>query len=647
MKGRVFTSMAIAIAIILAINLAVLISFLGITKDARHPHANIAEGTIMLCINTYTTFNLSCAAQINQSTSLVNNTYFCQLPTTDQRGYALTYTYDPPELQQSLEFSLTSAGLLRINGGHSTIGPYTSVIIGSDNVTGCPANHTVTYAFEILDINDPPRLVTNVPSRNMQKGITASLFFLDDYFSDYDGDVLRYTVTGVDNFVVDINTASSEVVVANPDGNCDSDNIYFTAYDPENLSAYSNFVTLNSLCPEEVSTSTGGGGGGSSFCEPEWQCGSWSQCYPNSTRERTCADLNACDLNNLKKVFWEACEYIPSCYDGVQNQGETGIDCGGPCPVCQQLPSCYDGIQNQNEEGVDCGGPCDACVFEPTCFDGVQNQGETGVDCGGPCAACKELQTPGLIPEEANSLLSTAALITLLVIFGAVLYLVFRKEIRSIYAKVIWWMERRKRKQILISANVRKDLLEALELIEKSFALKREKSYFSTEDFMQKLLQAYRYYFMNAASLPAEFSKEDLDAALSKKVTNRFLLSALGSLFDKVRILETKKMELSKLHVALVLEELRQVVLSTSEYSREDLNFSAREMRVKGSPIERTVQLIHNAMLALQFNEIESAKKNYLALLGVYEELDDASKTLVYSDVSRVYNYVTYQVSWV
>ena len=25
-----------------------------------------------------------------------------------------------------------------------------------------------------------------------------------------------------------------------------------------------------------------------------------------------------------------------------------------------------------------------------TCSDGIQNQGETGVDCGGPCSACKE-----------------------------------------------------------------------------------------------------------------------------------------------------------------------------------------------------------------------------------------------------------------
>ena len=24
----------------------------------------------------------------------------------------------------------------------------------------------------------------------------------------------------------------------------------------------------------------------------------------------------------------------------------------------------------------------------PTCNDGVQNQGETGIDCGGPCTTC-------------------------------------------------------------------------------------------------------------------------------------------------------------------------------------------------------------------------------------------------------------------
>ena len=47
-------------------------------------------------------------------------------------------------------------------------------------------------------------------------------------------------------------------------------------------------------------------------------------------------------------------------------------------------PNCVDGILNNDEEDVDCGGPnCGPC---PTCEDGEQNGGEEGVDCGGPCS---------------------------------------------------------------------------------------------------------------------------------------------------------------------------------------------------------------------------------------------------------------------
>lgn len=48
--------------------------------------------------------------------------------------------------------------------------------------------------------------------------------------------------------------------------------------------------------------------------------------------------------------------------------------------------ACVDGIQNNGETGVDCGGSCLAC---PTCSDGIQNGEETAIDCGGSgCAAC-------------------------------------------------------------------------------------------------------------------------------------------------------------------------------------------------------------------------------------------------------------------
>lgn len=54
----------------------------------------------------------------------------------------------------------------------------------------------------------------------------------------------------------------------------------------------------------------------------------------------------------------EPAEPGPTCSDGLQNQGETGVDCGGPCRAC---PTCDDGRLNQGEEKIDCGGPCDPC----------------------------------------------------------------------------------------------------------------------------------------------------------------------------------------------------------------------------------------------------------------------------------------------
>ncbi len=75
-----------------------------------------------------------------------------------------------------------------------------------------------------------------------------------------------------------------------------------------------------------------------------------------------------------------------TCSDGIQNQDEEGVDCGGTiCSACVVEPTCSDTIQNQDETGVDCGGECAACA---TCSDTIQNQDETDIDCGGVCPAC-------------------------------------------------------------------------------------------------------------------------------------------------------------------------------------------------------------------------------------------------------------------
>jgi hypothetical protein len=71
---------------------------------------------------------------------------------------------------------------------------------------------------------------------------------------------------------------------------------------------------------------------------------------------------------------------IPTCHDGVENQNETGVDCGGVCAACPAPPSCTDAIQNQDETGVDCGPSCGGCVGD-TCFDIGQGTCATGLYC--------------------------------------------------------------------------------------------------------------------------------------------------------------------------------------------------------------------------------------------------------------------------
>lgn len=123
----------------------------------------------------------------------------------------------------------------------------------------------------------------------------------------------------------------------------------------------------------------------------------------------------------------------PACDDGLLNQDESDIDCGGAtCPQCGlgetcqgdgdcasgsciagecTEPSCSDGAKNGDETDVDCGGGCSTCgdnqgcssgsdcasqvcmnevCSPPSCGDGAQNGNETAVDCGGGCMGCGE-----------------------------------------------------------------------------------------------------------------------------------------------------------------------------------------------------------------------------------------------------------------
>jgi hypothetical protein len=88
-------------------------------------------------------------------------------------------------------------------------------------------------------------------------------------------------------------------------------------------------------------------------------------------------------------------EPLATCVDGLENNTETDVDCGGPdCPACDDELKC--------DLATDCASQVctDQACAAPTCFDGATNQDETDIDCGG--AACAPCQLPGLILNEVD-----------------------------------------------------------------------------------------------------------------------------------------------------------------------------------------------------------------------------------------------------
>src|SRR3989344_142350 len=107
-----------------------------------------------------------------------------------------------------------------------------------------------------------------------------------------------------------------------------------------------------------ASPAAGGGGGGGGACTERWTCSSWGPCIAGS-QVRECTDRFDCGTTRSQPVLRQSCLVAgdATCTDGIRNNGEDGVDCGGSCSSCQ---TCSDGILNQNEDDVDCGGSCSA-----------------------------------------------------------------------------------------------------------------------------------------------------------------------------------------------------------------------------------------------------------------------------------------------
>ncbi|MBA3064199.1 hypothetical protein FP803_02055, partial [Candidatus Woesearchaeota archaeon] len=371
---------------------------------------------------------------------------------------------------------------------------------------------TINKTDDFTITNRAPVLISIMPNETWNEDTILTGRDLDDYFMEPDGETLTYVSTGVPNINVSINNVT-HVVTYIPQANFHGNRtIKFYAYDPHNARAESNIVYLFVIdVPEADSTSASGGGGGGGtriICEELWECTEWGKCLPSGIKTRTCKDLAECGTEFRKLFESVSCEYIGTCFDIIKNCHqdlcEVGVDCGGPCPTC---PTCFDGIQNQGEAGIDCGGPCPAC---PGCSDGIKNCHhdlcEEKVDCGGPCPACKEIEIPAVVKKAIWPTILLIILLILAIIFVIIKY---HKYYQPFIAKILMKfvpfivLFKKRKKQLPEELKERESILLRLDKLEKSIDKK------SIEELSRDFVRIVRDFLSDLLKIEYEFTYEE------------------------------------------------------------------------------------------------------------------------------------------
>jgi hypothetical protein len=158
------------------------------------------------------------------------------------------------------------------------------------------------------------------------------------------------------------------------------------------------------------------------------------------------------------------------------------------------------------------------------------------------------------------------------------------------------------------------------------------------------------YYLCRVLGFQGELEEGVLKKLLEqrKKKVIFVLRKVFDSMFsDYVRVSKDANL-VSWYKVKFFIEEMRNIILQTSpvtqgEYMHDVQEFKPRET---DSFRDRMVIKMINNYIALQFLEVDVAKKKYFELIADYERLSEKEEELVYPDLARMYNNITYVNGW-
>ncbi|MFT4250351.1 MAG: hypothetical protein ACMXYD_03250 [Candidatus Woesearchaeota archaeon] len=652
---------------------AIFLSPFFFSETPSAPLTGHATATLGACINTPPTW-LNPPECDNAFTEVAAE---CNVSAQHPRGissYWLSVFSGNPEGNDL--FNISSEGIITFNASFEQAGNYTLQITALDN-SSCPLMNSTFVEYRVIANDAAPYFEGPIPNSTWQQNQILIPYNLNSFFTDPQGYPLSFHVSGNTEIAVTIHS-SGEVTLRPATDFCGQEIITYTATNTALLSTESNEVTLNVECPSSTDTSTttsssggggGGGGGGaaSSTCVELLHCYEWSHCqyttavsstgdtktlnitgvrgsqiytleepleegeevFYRGYQYRECIDTRACTDRTL--VYARTCEYEPSCFDGIQNQDETGVDCGGVCgpcftcedeinncggPFCEPCHSCSDGIMNGLETGVDCGGPdCPPCA---TCFDGIQNQGEEGIDCGGPCAPCIETQEPALIATGVTRLL--IGLFAALTALVAVLFTARNYVTKALASYLLRYQN--KNRVFLLSTEQYKKLAARISRVQKAIA--------SSERLQaqQTYAELIRDYLHEAVGVHKEASQEELTQALHERGVRAELQTILAEYFAEATSVEFSKQQRSKEYLQALLDEFERLLAQTSVLSvaqlreLEELPVAHEEIRAGEQGF---YQQLSYAQQLLARKRLLLASKTYEELHALYEKLNTPS----------------------
>ncbi len=121
-------------------------------------------------------------------------------------------------------------------------------------------------------------------------------------------------------------------------------------------------------------------------CTPSDACHAAGTCNPadgtcsnpNAADETACDDGDPCTTDSCQAGVCVGSGSCATCSDGLQNQGETGVDCGGPCaPCCVPTPELCNGLDDDcdgvsdNGAAAACALPSNPCLSPAVCTAGA------------------------------------------------------------------------------------------------------------------------------------------------------------------------------------------------------------------------------------------------------------------------------------